>query len=458
MAKLVVSGKDINHLVYKYLLENGYNHTAFCLENEAKVDPEEVLKRRIPPYSLSTMLERSLVLRYMELHPEEESEKICQANMTLLDDHICDVTEKTFLGKREQIKQSNFEIAKEIKEALVSIDNQIQNQPPPLLRLPQSGRNSENKQAPNLTKSKSAVSAKDRDKNNGESSKKSKITSEAPSKSNKYANDKNADKNDKSGSQAQDPFSSVAPINVAFNYNYEILETYFDGQVTNFLLKVKEGSSSCYMVARASGASLTPLFILPTDYISAANDTNPRPFLLLKHLTLVTSSGELCFINYSLRSLQAKLTLSFKPPLKVLHSFTNCVYVIVCERKIFVIDDVNFGLKREILGSYKHVSLNVDGKICLVADNNSSTPGGSLSSEVNGISNGQNNSNGINQESAAASGTAQNAGAGSVVKILDLEDKTYEMTLNIGEVGGLIIRGKLNPQNSPVLVSTWFAR
>ena len=53
MSKIVISLDDVNQTIYKYLLENGYRHAAYALECEAKLDPEKINKRRIPPYFLT---------------------------------------------------------------------------------------------------------------------------------------------------------------------------------------------------------------------------------------------------------------------------------------------------------------------------------------------------------------------------------------------------------------------
>ena len=70
MSHIVVAGDDVNCLVYKYLQENGYKHTAFAFECEAKLDSESILKRKIAPRHLVSLLEKSLLLSYLETHIE----------------------------------------------------------------------------------------------------------------------------------------------------------------------------------------------------------------------------------------------------------------------------------------------------------------------------------------------------------------------------------------------------
>lgn len=124
MSHIVVQGDHLNQLVYKYLLEQGYTHAAFALEAEAHVDAEAVLAKRIPPRLLVQLCEQALLLRYMETHPDSDQTRICTAPLTLLDPHTCAVVERGLLGKRELIRQTNQEIAKEISDSLVRIDRE----------------------------------------------------------------------------------------------------------------------------------------------------------------------------------------------------------------------------------------------------------------------------------------------------------------------------------------------
>lgn len=125
MSHIEVVGDDVNRVVFKYLLEQGYKHAAFALEHEAKLDCEDVLRRKIPPRYLLQLLEQALLLQYMENHAEQDENHLCTAPLSLLAPHTCDVTERNLLGKRALIRQSNLEIAKEINESLVRIDHEI---------------------------------------------------------------------------------------------------------------------------------------------------------------------------------------------------------------------------------------------------------------------------------------------------------------------------------------------
>lgn len=154
MSYINVIGEQLNQVVYKYLLEMGYKHAAFTFEAEAKLDCEEVLKKRIPPRYLTQLAEQALLLRYMEQHTDGEGTHICTAPLTLLDDHTCNFLEKNLLGKRELIRKTNIEIAKELKESILRIDHED-----PLPTGPMQLAD-EKMQTPNMNRAKSSSNAR----------------------------------------------------------------------------------------------------------------------------------------------------------------------------------------------------------------------------------------------------------------------------------------------------------
>ena len=79
-----------------------------------------------------------------------------------------------------------------------------------------------------------------------------------------------------------------------------------------------------------------------------------------------------------------------KPPKLIVHDYNTGIYVMVCDRKTYVVDDTTFNLKREIVGTYEQCSVNLDGKILLVNDQNQ-------------------------------------------MSMIDFEDKTFSHTFNVGE-------------------------
>ena len=60
-----VSQDEINFLVYRYLQENGFPHSAFIFETESLAESTNINGSQIPPGALITLLQKSL--QYMKL-------------------------------------------------------------------------------------------------------------------------------------------------------------------------------------------------------------------------------------------------------------------------------------------------------------------------------------------------------------------------------------------------------
>lgn len=64
-------------------------------------------------------------------------------------------------------------------------------------------------------------------------------------------------------------FDKLEGKEVALAFNYELIESYFDGLSTYLLLKIREGAVACYMVAQVGSGESANMFILPAEYLSA---------------------------------------------------------------------------------------------------------------------------------------------------------------------------------------------
>lgn len=60
-----VSQDEMNYLVYRYLQENGFVHSAFIFESESLAESTNISASQIPPNALITLLQKSL--QYMRL-------------------------------------------------------------------------------------------------------------------------------------------------------------------------------------------------------------------------------------------------------------------------------------------------------------------------------------------------------------------------------------------------------
>lgn len=172
-------------------------------------------------------------------------------------------------------------------------------------------------------------------------------------------------------------FDKVEGKEVPLAFSYELVESYFDGLATYLLLKIREGAVSCYMVAQVGSCESSNMFILPTEYLSSGTQVTSVllrvDFTDKKHLILITEQGEICFINYHARVLQAKVAFGIKPPRFVQHDYQNSVYAIVCERKVYILDDLTLNIKYDVgekeKGPFEAIAFSLDGKFALVEQN-----------------------------------------------------------------------------------------
>ena len=82
-----VSSEEINFLVYRYLQESGFSHTAFSFFNESTIPRSNINGANVPPGALISLIQRGLQYKEMEAHLNEVSlnmifsfffdEKIC---------------------------------------------------------------------------------------------------------------------------------------------------------------------------------------------------------------------------------------------------------------------------------------------------------------------------------------------------------------------------------------------
>lgn len=165
-------------------------------------------------------------------------------------------------------------------------------------------------------------------------------------------------------SKPVDQFERLEAREIPTAFSYELVESYFDGLATYLLLKVREGTVACYMVTQLTAGEARNMFILPTEYLAQG----AAALHLRKHLILCTAQGEICFVNYRTRALQAKVTFSLKPPKSVVHDPANSVYLIICERKAYVVDDLTFNLKRELPGAFELAAAGLGGKLAMLGE------------------------------------------------------------------------------------------
>ncbi|KAJ7741048.1 WD40 repeat-like protein [Mycena metata] len=87
---LRMTADEINCLVYAFLVDSGFKHTAFSLCKEGRLENSPNFSKHIPRGELVELLSKSLLYREVESHWKEDYLQInCKAPFTLLDPHVC---------------------------------------------------------------------------------------------------------------------------------------------------------------------------------------------------------------------------------------------------------------------------------------------------------------------------------------------------------------------------------
>ncbi|EAK89388.1 LisH domain at N + WD40 repeats [Cryptosporidium parvum Iowa II] len=92
--KIHLTSDEINLLVYRYLIENGFVHTAFSFNSEANVPKNPFFTtqmERVPPNALVGFLQKALLYIYLEYHTSDETgEEIrCEEPFSIFKRHEC---------------------------------------------------------------------------------------------------------------------------------------------------------------------------------------------------------------------------------------------------------------------------------------------------------------------------------------------------------------------------------
>lgn len=66
-----ISADEVNYLIYRYLQENGFSHTAFTFAYESLVAKSAVAYTDVPPGALVTFLQKGLEYVGIEEHINE---------------------------------------------------------------------------------------------------------------------------------------------------------------------------------------------------------------------------------------------------------------------------------------------------------------------------------------------------------------------------------------------------
>lgn len=95
---MTLTSDEVNFLIYRYLLESGFVHSAFCFGNESHIAKSKIVGGDVPPGSLISFLQKGLQHTEIECHVNDDgTETLCDAPFSLVTKHECNIKSKTKL-------------------------------------------------------------------------------------------------------------------------------------------------------------------------------------------------------------------------------------------------------------------------------------------------------------------------------------------------------------------------
>ncbi|PPQ76995.1 hypothetical protein CVT25_014812 [Psilocybe cyanescens] len=87
---LVITSEEINCLIYSYFQDCGFNHSAFALRNEARLQNSPLSQKHIPRGELIDLLSKALLYLEVEAHWRNDGLTTnCKSGFSLIDQHVC---------------------------------------------------------------------------------------------------------------------------------------------------------------------------------------------------------------------------------------------------------------------------------------------------------------------------------------------------------------------------------
>ncbi|CAM9194295.1 unnamed protein product, partial [Sphacelaria rigidula] len=90
-----ISSEEVNFLVFRYLQESGFAHSAFTFAYESQITKSSVAEAQVAPGMLITFLQKGLAYVGIEEHLNEDGSEVqCDVDFSLLKAHVCGVKTK----------------------------------------------------------------------------------------------------------------------------------------------------------------------------------------------------------------------------------------------------------------------------------------------------------------------------------------------------------------------------
>jgi len=112
-----ITSDEVNYLIYRYLQESGFQHTAYTFGYESLIANSNINGSEVPPGALISYLQKGLQYKEIETHLGETGQEVmCNEPFVLLIPHVCQVKKKA-LGeapiaqiKKKEEKPETIEI------------------------------------------------------------------------------------------------------------------------------------------------------------------------------------------------------------------------------------------------------------------------------------------------------------------------------------------------------------
>jgi len=106
-----VTSDEVNLLVYRYLQESGFSHSAFTFLSESNVRNSNIADSDVPLGALVSYLQKGLLYSEMQEHIAEDGTEVeCRAEFSLVKRHVCDSRVKRRKAEANGFKPSSVEI------------------------------------------------------------------------------------------------------------------------------------------------------------------------------------------------------------------------------------------------------------------------------------------------------------------------------------------------------------
>ncbi|KDR85615.1 hypothetical protein GALMADRAFT_234582 [Galerina marginata CBS 339.88] len=89
-APIIITADEINCLIYSYFQDSGFNHSAFALRNEGRLQNSPFFTKHIPRGELVDLLSKALLYLEVESHWRADGLTTnCKSGFSLLEHHVC---------------------------------------------------------------------------------------------------------------------------------------------------------------------------------------------------------------------------------------------------------------------------------------------------------------------------------------------------------------------------------